>query len=151
MPGKIESSGNNCNSSEWTLFEYVKESNSFRKITDPSPGRAYWIYNPGRSCEAKVTIRNSLGIGDLEPITKGWNFVAIVPEMIGKKINELGNCDIRAAFSYDAASRKWENLTDKEMSRSHLGKGLASYSNNSCKLGGGTSISPEPPPLPEIE
>ena len=149
LPGKVEAGSSNCNTSEWSMYEYVKESNSFRKVTQPLPGKAYWIYNPAKSCEAKVTIRDALGVGDLEMLTPKWNFVAVVPEMVGKKITDLGDCELKAAFTYNATSRNWENVMDKEINNSYLGKAFAVYSNNECKLGS-TSISPEPPPLPDL-
>lgn len=149
MPGKIEAENNNCNSSEWTLYEYNKETNSFVKIREPTPGKAYWLYNPSSSCEAKVSIRKALELSDLDKLTKGWNFVAVVPEMIGRNINDLGSCDLKAAFRFNAVSNNWESIINLRITNNDLGTGFVLYSNNDCSLAGETAI-PAIPSLPEL-
>jgi len=150
MPGEIEAERNNCNSSEWSLFEYVKETNSFRKVKNPVPGKAYWLYNPGKSCEAKVFIRDVITLNELGNVTRAWNFVAVVPEMIGKNINDLGSCNLRAAYRFNAKNQQWEGIMRTTIDRSDIGKGFAIYSNNNCTLGELSFGRPSIPALPEV-
>jgi len=144
LPGEIEAERNDCASSEWTLLEYDEESNSFKRAGEAKPGKAYWLYNPGKGCEARATIREETTLGELPSLGDGWNFIAVVPEMIGKNINELGNCSLKAAYSFNAPGNNWIGIMNKAITNSDLGKGFVVYSAN------GTSELPLPPSLPEV-
>jgi hypothetical protein len=149
LPGSIESISSNCESSSFKIFQYAPgKLPPWDIITSPQNGIAYWLLNSGKSCESTGIVREATPLASLPSLVKGWNFTAIVPEMIGSKINELGTCkeNITKAFYYNASSKKWEKVLNKNISESDLGKAFAVYSLNACSLG--EIETPELPPMP---
>ncbi|HLD58599.1 MAG TPA: Kazal-type serine protease inhibitor family protein [archaeon] len=144
MPGDMSNSGTNCESQNFRLFEYSNAENKFAQVSSPKLGRAYWLYNSGNACTAKGTLGKTVSLNDLESFGKGWNFSAVVPEMIGKKINELGNCQLKSAFVYNAENKKWESALGREIAESDLGKGIAVNALEACSFGSAQ----EQPPMP---
>lgn len=144
-PGTVGIASSNCESSNaFVLFEYDAQSKTFRKVDSVSSGRAYWLFNPGKSCEAKATIRQKAALSDVPMLYKGWNFVPIVPEMVGKKITDFG-CSISSAYYWNASSLNWEKVLTKTINASDYGKGFAVKADADCRL---ASEDNEQPPMP---
>jgi len=147
MPGVMDTEKNTCDSSSFRLFEYNPESKSFDKVTEPVLGKAYWLYNSGKTCVAKATVREATPLSKLPRLSKGWNFTAIVLDMQGSKITELGDCKISKAFVWNAASKKWEKALTRTINVGDLGKAFAVYAESACSLSAGSET--EQPPMPE--
>jgi hypothetical protein len=149
IPGRLEMlETSECESSNFKIFEYIEEEKRFVPVTTGKEGQAYWLYNPGKTCTAKGILREAVPMEKLDSIIVGWNFVAITADMIGSKVREIAKaCEPKAAYFYNANSRKWENALDRDLSASDLGKAFAIYAAKTCKLGG-TTTSPPMPPLP---
>jgi len=148
MPGTLDSGSSNCESSKFRLFEYSSQTGAFVKITNPVPGHAYWLFNSGKPCEAKATIRQATSLSELPKLDKGWNFIAIVPEMAGMKMADFAECKISSAFFWNASSKKWENAVSRTLNSGDFGNAIAVYAKNACSL----SIIEEPtiPPMPPM-
>ncbi|MDO8625516.1 MAG: hypothetical protein Q7R47_05515, partial [Candidatus Diapherotrites archaeon] len=116
---------------------------------EPVPGKAYWVYNPGAKCKVKAQIRNPVRLGQLDTLLPKWNFVAVTTDMIGKKITELGDCQVRVSYAWNAESKKWQKTTTSTIGPNDLGHAFAVYTDNKCRLGNDDSISP--PALPPAE
>ncbi|MDO8647445.1 MAG: Kazal-type serine protease inhibitor family protein [Candidatus Diapherotrites archaeon] len=148
VPGKIDSGSNNCESGNFKLFEYDSAAKKFNSVSEPSPGKAYWLFNSGKSCEAKATIRDAVALSGLPSLNAGWNFVAIVPEMLGSKISGLGNCKFKSAFSWNASSKIWQNALNKKLASEDLGSAIVVFSEGACSLAGAVETQPPMPPSP---
>ena len=146
MPGDLQAESTNCESSNFKLFEYNAGSKEFDKVVNPVAGHAYWLYNSGKSCEAKAIIREAATLESTSSLEKGWNFVAVLPEMLGSKITDFGNCSLKSAFEWNAASKKWEKALTRALNNSDLGKALAVNALEACSLSGEST---ELPPMPE--
>lgn len=149
LPGDITAEKNDCQTSEWKVFEYDRETGKFVRVQAPLAGRAYWIHNPGVKCTVAATLRNPVPLSQLDTLMPKWNFVPVTVEMVGKKIQDLGDCQIKAVFWYNPESRKWQRV-ESTISKSGLGKGFAVYSENKCRLDNGTNDD-SPPGFPDLE
>ncbi|MDD5163082.1 MAG: hypothetical protein PHD95_02625 [Candidatus ainarchaeum sp.] len=147
LPGEMNSGNSDCDSSNFKIFEYNKRQNKFEIVSSPKIGKAYWIYNAGKTCTAKGTIGKAATFGDLESIGTGWNFIGIIPEMAGKTINEAGNCSFTSAFTFNSAAQKWEKALDKKISENNLGEAMAVFSQGTCNW---VAVS-ETPPMPPAQ
>ncbi|MBI2530318.1 MAG: hypothetical protein HYW05_04210 [Candidatus Diapherotrites archaeon] len=149
LPGEIDGeSAFDCEVSDWRIFEYNTAENKFEPVTQPSFTRAIWLYNPGKGCSPEGTVRKSFPLEFIAPLEKGWNFIPVFADMLKKKITDFENCEFKAAYFYNANSRKWEKALTREISESDLGKGMAVYAEESCILGEG-EIEPPMPDEPE--
>ncbi len=153
LPGEIEAADASCSSSEWKIFEFNKEANKFERVQKPVSGHAYWVYNPGEKCSAKASLRNPVRLSELATLLPGWNFVPLTVDMVGQKINELGDCKVRVAYEWNANSRKWQKVTTQTISRDDLGKAWAVYTNNKCRFDNAVEVpgDAQPPALPPVE
>ncbi len=149
LPGKIDSGESDCGSSNIKIFEYDKERNEFVPVTEPKFGTALWLYSP-KNCIATGIVREAVRIDEIDSLIKGWNFVPVLVDMMNHKITELGNCEIRAAYFYNANSRTWVKADTMELNVSDLGKGMAVYTANDCSLAGGGDLPPIPMPIPDL-
>src|SRR3989344_8406772 len=145
MPGDLQAESSNCESSNFRLFEYNAAEKKFDKVVNPVAGRAYWLYNSGKSCEAKAVIRQAATLSDIPSLSGGWNFVAIVPEMLGSKITDFGDCELKSAYEWNASSRNWEKVLTRILNNGDLGKALAVNALKACTLSGESA---ELPPMP---
>ena len=153
IPGEIRTLGQNeCGLSNSRLFEFNAQTQGFDKITEPRPGKAYWLYNPNEKCKADVELVKPVSMYELEQLQKGWNFVPILFGMIGSTLSEMGNCEFNGAFVYDTETNQWNNVLGTEIGRSLLGKGIAVNVQETCSLLGADTIDeiPELPALPEV-
>ncbi len=152
IPGDLDViSSSECESSDFKLFEYIASEKRFEKVSEPKKGKAYWLYNPGNSCQVQAVVREYIGVHKIDSLIAGWNFVPVTVDMIGTTIGKLGeDCGLKAAFFYNATSNKWEPALDKKIGENDLGKAIAVYATNACSLGNVTHI-PEPiPAFPEL-
>jgi len=153
LPGEIRTvSSNECQSSDFRLFEYNPAGKAFTPVLKPEFAKTYWLYNPGGECVADAELVEAVSIYELEDLYEGWNFVPILRDMIGKKIGGMGDCELKGAFFFSGGV--WEKALDTEIGREHLGKGLAVYAAGKCSLiSAGIPVPdiPELPELPEVE
>jgi hypothetical protein len=144
LPGEMNSGNSDCDSGNFKIFEYNKALNKFEIVSSPKIGKAYWIYNAGKTCTAKGNIGKAATFEDLETIGTGWNFIGIIQGMVGKTINEAGNCRFTSAFAFNSASQKWEKALDKKILENNLGEAMAVFSETTCSW---VAVS-ETPPMP---
>jgi len=90
---------------------------------------------------------------EYRPIYKGWNFISLTPEMIGKTIDDFkGNCNLSKGNFWDAISSlaHWEKIMPtKLVGADVMGYGLLVKAENDCSLGLVTSNNiAEPPAVP---
>ncbi len=153
LPGEIEAENNGCETSSWKIFEYRPKENRYERVQKPIEGKAYWIYNPGKQCTVRASIRNPVSISQLDSLVVGWNFVPFTTDMIGKKLTDLGNCKIRAAYLYhpnNPENGRWQGgkAINWTISESNLGSAVAVYVTSACQLGNSNE---NPPELPDVE
>lgn len=150
IPGELDIiESKECDSSNLKVFEYIAKEKKFEKATSGKPGRAYWVYNPSSACSVKAIVRDAVPMSQLDELVVGWNFVPVTVDMIGSKVRDIGKeCGPKAAYFYNANSRKWQNAMDKDLSAADLGKAFAVYATKACSLGG-SELAPPMPPLPE--
>ena len=153
IPGEIRQviEASDCESDNFRLFEYV--NGSFVKVETPEKGKAFWLYNSGKTCSVKAVIGEAISMNEINPLTVKWNFVPVTVDMIGSKIREIASdCNPKAAFFFNSASGKWQNALNREINTSDLGKAFALYATNACSLGStSTGTTPPIPGLPELE
>jgi hypothetical protein len=135
LPGIINIDSSNCNNSKLVYAEYDKTAKKFVRITEPQPGKTYWVYNKGEKCTTTTTILNPTKIEQLPNLTQGWNFVAVIPDLNNKKANQLGNCMIKATMQYNPTTKTWTDITNNTINNTLLGTAIAIYTNNDCKIG----------------
>ncbi len=152
LPGEIRPSGKSeCHTSNFRLFKYATGKKRFKKVTKALPGEAYWLYNPGEVCNVTAELVKPVSVFELEELQKGWNFVPIVKEMIGKSIDEMGNCKFKGAFFYSPGETKWIKALGTKITEQDLGKSLAVFAEEKCSLVNPETPVPEIPELPEVE
>jgi hypothetical protein len=152
IPGNLSiKSSAGCGTDNFRIFEYDKASGAFNAVKEPTPGRAYWLYNKGDSCKVSAVLGETYPLSKVEKLTPKWNFVPVLKEMTELSIKELASaCEIKGAFMYDAQNKSWVNVTDTKLSTNDFGKGIAVYATQECALAG-TSISEDNvPSLPSI-
>ena len=88
-------------------------------------------------------------------LTKGWNFVTIIPEMDGKSLNDFkGKCEINKAYLWDAQNQQWGTITnlldDKNILQreADAGYGFIVKVLNDCKLSQPAENVAQPPTIP---
>jgi hypothetical protein len=103
----------------------------------------YWLYDTPKSLNER-------------PAYKGWNFVGITSDMVGKTLSELeGNCDIEKSYFFASTLQEWkptdeamrppyQYIEDKMVSQVWVIK----VSNN-CQLGTSGGSIPSLPSLPQ--
>jgi len=129
----------------FTYYWYNKSTGKYEKVSSTKAGEAYWLHNSGGPCSIEYKIKEPVPLSSLPELGKGWNFVAIVPDMIGSSIESLGDCNLKSAYSYNAESRKWVPEIGSRITEADLGKGFVVNSNNACSL----AVASGPPPLPD--
>ena len=157
LPGDLDIiSSSECDSSDLKLFEYIPGENTFVAAENPVAGKAYWLYNPGKTCSVKAIVREAIPMSEIDSLVVGWNFVPVTVDMIGSKMRDIGShCDLKAAYFYNASSLKWQDAMDRTISASDLGKAFAVYARNACSLGAASTEPgipmPTLPDLPNVE
>ncbi len=147
LPGELEVIKSNCDSTEFRLFEYNKETGEYSAVKEPKAGKAYWLNNKGISCAISANIKSPASMKGIK-ITPKWNFVAITPDMIGTKIRLITEeCKPKAAYFFNTESKNWQNAFDKTLSIGDLGKAFVLYATQECTLGSKDGI----PALPDID
>ena len=133
-----------------------------------------WVYTNSYDAIAEITFSKDDDFAQLFTevdkkfggvhLYKGWNFVAITPDMFIESIdntelgtlaltNIKGNCDITRAAIWDASSQSWKTGSPSEVSidnRGDVGGVILLKVNDNCKLFGSigqTTIGP--PKIPE--
>ena len=82
-------------------------------------------------------------------LERGWNFMTMTPEMVGKTIMELkGTCTIEKAFGWEPDSQSWNDLLDERLPEEATGVGFVIKVSNICRLGT-TASSNDIPELPQ--
>lgn len=151
LPGEMRSIGSNdCQSSDFRLFEYLPGENRFEKVKKPEAGRAYWLYNPNQACKVEAELVKPVSLFETDSLNKGWNFVPVVKDMFDKKIGEMGNCKLKGAFFYDAENHQWKKALEETLGAEHLGRALAVFAVEKCSLVSPETPIPELPELPEL-
>ncbi|MCD6414239.1 MAG: discoidin domain-containing protein [Candidatus Diapherotrites archaeon] len=147
LPGQLSdvSTRGECDTHQWRVFEYGKENNTFHSIKYPEIGKGYWVYATG-TCHITAKIKAPTLLDELDELTPGWNFVPVVPDMVGKWVKDLGNCDVVSTYFYSTPERRWVRL-EGPISEKLYGNALLIKTNNICKLS--EKIPLVPPSFPE--
>jgi hypothetical protein len=150
IPGQLDViDSKECDSANMKVFEYLPKEKKFVVATSGGVGRAYWVFNSGSKCHVNAIVRDAVPMSQLDGLVVGWNFVPVTVDMIGSKMRDIGKeCSPKAAYFYNANSKKWENAMDRNLSAADLGKAFAIYATKECSLGG-SETTPPMPPLPE--
>ena len=142
-----------------TTQEYARvypnpENSKIDKIGDGYLEKtAFWVYSDYQTGETLNGMYNGdeymaqepLPLNDL-PLYSGWNFVAILPEMIGKTFNELkGSCIITKVYWWQPREQKFisVDLSSSEVLRAqqNVGSGMIVKVVNNCKMGASSDAS----------
>jgi len=117
-----------------------------------------WVYSE-RSGTLKYSKTDMPGLGYI-PLTGGWNFVTISPEMNGKTFGEIrGTCNFEKIAFWDKSTQSWIveknrfTLRENENPESwnsylfadsfNLGQGILLKVSSDCQLGtSGSSVTP---------
>lgn len=116
---------------------------------------SWWIYSPtGCLVTGKINpaYTGKAGLirelqGAKLKLAKGWNFMAIYPDMLGKTVQEFkGDCTIKRAYKLD---KDWININSQPIT-GEIGEGFIVNVESDCVLGFEDSGGDESlPPLPE--
>ncbi|MDP2974134.1 MAG: hypothetical protein Q8N60_03725, partial [Candidatus Diapherotrites archaeon] len=151
IPGQLDViDSKECDSGGMKVFEYLAKEKKFviATSTGGGVGKAYWVFNSGNKCYVNAIVRDAVPMNQLDELVVGWNFVPVTVDMIGSKVRGIGkDCSPKAAYFYNANSKKWQNAMDKDISAADLGKAFAIYATKECSLGG-SEATPPMPPLP---
>ena len=150
-----------------TTQEYARvypnpENDKIDKIGDSYLEKtAFWVYSDtetGRDFNGvfnadEYMAQEPLPISELN-LYKDWNFVAIVPEMLGKNLDEIkGNCEVEKEYFWNPEDQKWDSLVEGRLNgnsfnRDVINLGIALKVSSDCNLNiqGGSNVSP--PNLP---
>ncbi len=117
---------------------------------------ATWVYMP-KSEEVTVTYGGAaLTSNTGKKIAKGWNFISLMPWMIGKKISGLfDNCSITKANAWFGIQNEWASNNSTEywntlrtsnetVKEGSVGYTIVVYSESECGL---SSVEMQPPPV----
>ena len=85
-------------------------------------------------------------------LTKGWNFVTITPEMMGKSLSQIkGDCNMQKVFFWSAPANKWFAFSLSEIIDSeYIGLGLIIKVSSNCQFSSSEGVI-APPILPGID
>jgi hypothetical protein len=148
--GRLVKEDDPCSSAEQEglrAFYYDPGTSQFSEASDMSDlTRAYWVYLAWGKCVVTAELVSGTPIRDLSELKAGWNFVPVVPEMVGHNLNELGDCNFKGIYYYDGEAGNWVSLMDTETDSSLYGKALAVYASSDCSL----YEELQPPALPDI-
>jgi hypothetical protein len=82
-------------------------------------------------------------------LRSGWNFVAITPDMVGKKIEEFkGTCEVQKVYAFEPTRQTWINLINEEMQQEAIGLGIVIKVPSDCTLREARATLPSIPDLP---
>lgn len=123
-----------------TAFWVYSDTETGETLNGMYNGDEYWMYKLPQP------------ISDLQ-LYSGWNFVAIVPEMIGKNLDELkGSCIITRAYWWQPREQKFisVDLTNSDVlkSQQNVMSGMIIKVSSNCKLGSVEANVPSVPNLP---
>lgn len=119
---------------------------------------AFWVYSDAETGEEFNGVYNGIEYWLYEepiPYTerqlyRGWNFVGITHDMLGKTLSEIkGDCIIEKSYGWDAGAQGWVNFPiSEDFPRDVIGLGLAIKVSSNCKLGTSGADIPPVPNLP---
>ncbi len=114
-----------------------KQAEGYRFST---PWGAKWVYTK-KACSLGFEIPRQGEINNYRKMSAGWNFIGIVPEMIGQSLNEIkGNCELERAFLWDVKNQQWGTIlnliNDKEIisKEGGVGRGMVLKVSSECQL-----------------
>jgi len=122
---------------------------------------AMWVYSDSERGEnfnglynfEEYMAQEPLPISEID-LYKGWNFVAVVPEMEGKTIFDIqGSCNIQKAYLWQSGVQQWsfdliqDTSAPDKFARQDIGSGIAVKVSTNCNLGGEGGIT-NPPAIP---
>ena len=142
--------------------EYVRiypnpEENKIAQIGDKFiEETALWVYS---SQDVTIQYNPQPFLLKDHQLYKGWNFIGITGEMVGKTLNQIkGDCEWTGIYTYakDAGRLQWldllnnPNFVDKEqLIQDNIGLGLAIKVSDNCRLGITEEVIPSVPQLPQ--
>jgi hypothetical protein len=156
------------------IYTYVPGENGYVRIY-PNPenskidkyGDSYfekqvsWVYSDatvpgelnGYSSFTEYWLEEPLPLSQ-RPLSAGWNFVGITPDMKGKSLNELkGSCNIEKVWAWNnqelTGEGNWDSVSlDNKFNDYVLMKGIVVKVSNNCELGGSGVNVPSVPQIP---
>ena len=122
---------------------------------------AFWVYSDketarefnGRLNAVEYNLEETLPISEHQ-LYKGWNFVGVTPDMVGKNLGDLkGSCSIEKSYAWWPKRQTWDLvvLDDAPFNKNVLFQGVLIKVSNNCKLGTSNPVSTiNPPSLPGL-
>ena len=127
------------NNGDWTN-EMKNKYNFKRGESNWLTSSSVWVYS-----DKTGTMKIWVDGGDIPifDLSNGWNFIGIVPGMIGKTLNEIkGNCNIVKVAGWEPGDQEWDDsvptgksFLDEKFTSDSLGMGFVMKVSNNCKLG----------------
>jgi len=145
---------------EYVRFYPNPDMNKINQMDgDQLRNTAFWVYSDSETGKEFNGIYNAIEYWLYEnpipynerQIYKGWNFVGITSNMIGKNLNELkGNCNIEKSYAWWAKRQNWDliDMNDAPFSQNVIGQGIVLKVTENCKLGTSSGTIPTVPNLP---
>ena len=104
-----------------------------------------WLKMAGQ-CSIAYTLQEPYGWTDGRKLAKGWNFISVVPDMVGSRLEDFsGDCEVMSAYAFDSRGRKWDDVASSVFGSGDVGGGIVVGVSGDCALGFADAI---PPPLP---
>lgn len=149
-----------------TTQEYVRmypnrEDSKIKIDDDDLLQTAFWVYSDFETGEDFNGVFNAIEYWlyatpisyDQIQMYKGWNFLAINPELYDKSLNDIeGNCNIEKAYLWNPSNQGWLAIPidDKFDAGKFVieGLGIIAKVSSDCNLGASNEETTPPPNLP---
>jgi len=164
------SSPNSCNYENLHYFlydpstgKYFNDRTSFTQnegIEDyrfANEGGSIWVYSED-NCEMTIETYDISKAKDYKKLIKGWNFLAVTPEIANPEEysgNDIeirdfsGNCIIEKSYLFDSQKQEWAEFpVSEEFYENIIGLGWLVKVSEECKLGTPTGGVEGPPVIP---
>jgi len=112
---------------------------------------AFWVYSDKKGSTEYWTLQPT-PINE-KRLIRGWNFMGITPDMIGKSLNDIkGDCNIEKMYGWDnEGDGRWDIITlDRELTDFVLSFGLVIRVSSDCQFGSPPSLPGNGDSNPEI-
>ena len=138
--------------------EYVRaypnfDEKRFNQADDTEMIRnAMWVYSDKSGILKYNTLENYKEL-DSRNLWRGWNFVTITPDMVGKSLNEIkGSCNVEKVYGWNnqeiSGGGNWDSISlTYKFGENVVSKGILIKVSSNCNLGTSTDGT-NPPGLP---
>ncbi len=126
----------------------------FSDDNNPLFNTGVWIYvSEDINASRPIYGQNVVSLEGFQ-LYEGWNVLSIVPEMIGKTVNDFkGDCNFLSLYFWGSMEQKWllvdELIDQSDFSDQALAEGFIIKVEDDCNFGYGANGGvPSPPPIP---